>query len=321
MSRARFAGLLAVAAIMMAAGRVSAQTPPPVQVHSSVSKTAIWVADRVVFTIDIACAKGVDILTDDVAKEKLRINGLEILSADSTATTDAEERTFHHLRYVLTTYRVDVAAPSIEPLSVRYYVRRPGQRLEETAPAGEISVPGAVLAFRSTLADNQTNYLLRDGRTASPASPLLARAQSIGLALIVIAVAPALLMLLATVRRGRQRTARRTVRQSRADERAALERLRSLDVATEDDRRRAYDAISALVRAHVSERAGIEAAGLTAPEIDAALAGSRGRVPRETVTGLLAACDDARYGPVGAVPPADACREAMTAAEQVLAAR
>ena len=92
-------------------------------------------------------------------------------------------------------------------------------------------------------------------------------------------------------------------------------------MATEDDRRRAYDAISAAVRAHVSESAGIEAAGLTAPEIDAALAGSRARVPRETVTALLASCDDARYGPAGAVPQADACREAMVQAEQLLGAR
>ena len=129
--------------------------PPrrPVQVRASVDRTAIWVGDRVTYTVDIICARGVEILLDDLAKEKLRVNGLDIVSSDSTTTTDASERTTYRLRYVLTTYRVDVPSLSIEPMSARYYERRPGQRLQDIAPAGEVQVPGAVIAFRSTLPD------------------------------------------------------------------------------------------------------------------------------------------------------------------------
>ena len=56
---------------------------------------------------------------------------------------------------MLTTYRVDMPALSIEPISVRYYARRPGQRLQDIAPAGEVVVPGATVSFRSTLPDAQ----------------------------------------------------------------------------------------------------------------------------------------------------------------------
>jgi hypothetical protein len=105
------------------------------------------------------------------------------------------------------------------------------------------------------------------------------------------------------------------------DHRATLERLRSLDVTTEDDRRKAYDEISAAVRQHLAATAGVPATGLTAPEVDAALETAGGRVPRETVTSLLVACDAARYGPRQALPSAQACRDALGTAEQVLGGR
>ena len=85
-------------------------SPASVQVNASVDRTAIWVGDRVTYAIDIVCARGVEILLDDLAKEKLRLNGLDVVSSDSTTTTDASERTTYRLRYGLSTYRVDVPA-------------------------------------------------------------------------------------------------------------------------------------------------------------------------------------------------------------------
>jgi hypothetical protein len=302
--------------------RGASAAAPPVQVHSSVDRTAIWVADRLTYTVDLVCDKGIDVLLDDLAKEKLRVNGLEILSSDSSATTDANERTTHRLRYVLTTYRVDSPALSIEPIAVRYYTRRPGQRLQDMAPAGEVSVPGAVVAFRSTLPDAQPLYALRDARSSAPRHPLFVRAQPIGLALVIISLAPALLVAGAAVRRRTARTSGRpSARRVRKEKLDRLERLRALDVGTEAERRHAYDEISTAVREHVAAVSGVPATGLTAAELGAALDGARARVPRETVTSLLASCDAARYGPPAAIPSAEQTREALAAAEQVLAGR
>ena len=299
----------------------AAAAADPVQVRSSVDRTAVWVADRVTFTVDVICDKGVDILLDDLAKEKLRVNGLEVISSDSTATTDASERTTHQLRYVLTTYRVDSPALSIEPMSVRYYARRPGQRLQDMAPAGEVKIPGAVLAFRSTLPDNQPVYGLRDLRPSAARHPFFVRAQSIGLALVIVSIAPALFVVAAAVRRRALARApgRRSARQLKKARRDTLERLRGLDVSTAEERRRAYDEISTAVREHVAAAAAVPATSLTAPEVFAALEGARGRVSRETVTSLLNTCDTARYGPPPDVPTAEQCRDALSTAEQVLA--
>lgn len=301
---------------------VALAADPAVQVRSSVDRTAIWVADRVTFTVDVVCDRGVDILLDDLAKEKLRVNGLDILSSDATATTDAAERTTHRLRYVLTTYRVDLPSVSVEPISVRYYARRPGQRLQDMAPAGDVTVPGAVIAFRSTLPDNQPASGLRDARVAATRLPFFTRAQQIGLALVVVSLAPALLVAAAAIRRRTvRRPGHRSARQVKKDRDDTLERLRALDVSTEEERRRAYDEISTAVRAHVAAASGVPASSLTAAELDAALAGTRGRVPRESVMTLLATCDEARYGPSQALPSAQACREALTTAQQVLGGR
>jgi hypothetical protein len=290
----------------------------PVRVRAAVDRTAIWVGDRVTYTIDIVCNRGVEILLDDLAKEKLRVTGLDIVGSDSTASTDAAEQTSHRFRYVLTTYGVDMPSLTIEPISVRYYARRPGQRLQDLAPAGEIAIPGVAVALRSTLPDAQTVYDLRDGREAASRHPAFARAQSIGLALVIVSLAPAAFVLLSTLRRRTRRTVRRSARQLRLDHLATIERLRALDVATEDDRRRAYNEISTAVRDHIAAHAGVPAQSLTAEEIDAALATARTRVPRESVSALLTSADEARYGPAHALPSAQACRDALATAQQVL---
>jgi hypothetical protein len=312
---------LALFAFAPATAAAAERPAPPVQVRASVDRTAMWVADRVTYTVDIVCGRGVDILADDLAKEKLRLNGLEVVTSEATSTTDAAGETKHRFRFVLTTYRVDTPSPSIEPTSIRYYARRPGQRLEDVAPAGETQVPGAVIAFRSTLPESQPIVQLRDDRVPAARHPFFGHAEQAGVALIVLSLVPAAFVVGSAVARRARKTQRRSRRQVRQDERAALERLRALDVTTEEDRRRAYDEISAAVRAHLAARAHVAAPAMTAPELDAALASGAPQPSRESATALLAACDAARYGPPQALPPPQACRDALVQAEQLLGAR
>jgi hypothetical protein len=303
--------------LLLAPAVASAQQPP--HVSSSVDRTAIWIADHVTFAVDLVCAPGVDVLLDDISKEKLRLTGLEIVSTDATAMTDAEGRTTHHLRYVLTTYKVDVPALSIEPMTIRYYAARPGQRLQESAPAGEVRIPGAAIAFRSTLPDNPSTSVLRDGRAPASRRWAFASSRQLGLAAVIVSIAPAAVVLAGAIgRRTRAVVVTRSKRRVRADHRATLERLKSLDVATEDDRRRAYDEISTAVREHVAARSRVPAPALTAEELDAALTSAGGRLPRESITALVSACDAARYAPARALPSAEQCRDALTTAEQLL---
>ena len=305
---------------LAAAQSLAAAPPSDVDVRTSLDKTAIWVADRVTYAVTITCARGVDILADDLSRDKLHVEGLEILGSDSDRITGRDDRTIYTYRYHLTSYRVDLPDLKIAPLTVRYFVKRPGQRIGDAAPAGEVQVPGAVVAFRSALPDGQETYAVRDGRGARTRRLRYAWLQPIGLALVLISIVPAAVAVIGTVRRRAPRVKPKSARQARHDERASFDALQALDVSSAAGRRDAYSRLSALVRDHVRSATGVDAAALTPPEIEAAVVRRGGRVPMELVSSVLAACDQARYAPPDALPSSEACRAAIEQAAQVIQA-
>jgi hypothetical protein len=308
---------LALLACIVAAQAAGSSVP---RVRTSIDRTAVWVGDRVRFTIEIDCPRGVDVLDDDVSRDKLKLEGLDVIRSDAARMEGAGETTTRRLTYELTAYRVDLPVLRIAPMSVRYYVRRPGQRLDDAAPAGEVQIPGVSIAVRSTLPEAQ-EYTVRDSRPALPRPRRFALAQPIGLALVIVSFAPAVWWAAAVIGRRRRRPAHRSVRQVRSEEHALLEAARGLDLSSEDARRDAYTRVDALVRAHLQDVCGIAGRSLTPPEVEPALAAQGARIDGGRVAALLTECERARYAPRHAVPSADACRDAMLQAEQLLGAR
>src|SRR5919108_1005307 len=158
--------LLLISSFVCAA--IFAADAPDVKVRTALDRTAVWVADRVTYEVTLTCARGVDILVDDLSRDKLRVDGLDVVGSDSERTTSRDDETTYRFRYYLTTYRVDLPSLKIAPLAVRYYVKRPGLRLQDAAPAGEVTVPAATIAFRSMLPDEAVSDQLRDTRPAMP---------------------------------------------------------------------------------------------------------------------------------------------------------
>jgi hypothetical protein len=292
-----------------------------VSVRAFVDRTAVFVADPLAYTIEITCGPGVDVLDDDLSRDKLKVEGLEVTGTETTRDAGAGDTTVRRFRYHLTTYRVDQRALKIGEMSVRYYRRRPGQGVEGAAPAGEAPVPGVIVAFRSALPEDQDTYPLRDRRAAALRPQLSGAAQPIGVGLVVASIAPVLLWTIARVRDRRPRTERRSIRQVQQEERTSLESVRAIDLGAADLRRDAYTKVNTLVRDHLRDVCGIAGPSLTPAEIGPALSSRSARIPVETVAALLAECDTARYGPAEALPSADACRAAIDQAAEVLAVR
>lgn len=308
---------LVIAATLLIAGAGYAQ-PPTVRARAFVDRTAIWVGDHVTYTVEIVCPRGFDVLIDDLSKDKLKLDGFDAIGTDSSQTTAPDGTTTHDFRYVLTTSHVDRAAVGVEPFSVRYYLSRPGQRMQDAAPAGEVKIPGVSVALRSTLPDGQDTYALRDGRTQGARIWIATKARMLGLALVIISLVPAVVLGLAFARGQLRRSERASARRAKINQRALLEELRAMDVTTEGDRRLAYDRISAAVRQHVESVAGVAAPSLTAPELEAALAGDGRKLDTGTIVELLASCDAARYAPPDRPTDAQACRDAIGRAEAIL---
>jgi hypothetical protein len=298
---------------------VAAQTPPPdVTVRTSLDRTAIWVADRVTFTIELTCKRGVDVLADDLSRDKVKTEGLEVIDGTTDRRSAPDGATVYQFHYLLTTYRTDVPALTIAPLRVRYAVRRAGQRLEDAAPAGDVQVPGAAIAFRSVLPDDQEPAGIRSDKPPHARRLRFALLQPVGIGLVIVAIVPGLLAIAALVRRLRRPRVRRSARAVRHQERASLEAVRQMNVETVEGRREVFGELDALVRAHLCEVCGIPGGSLTPQEVPFALATTSAKVPAELVASILEACELARYAPPQATPSADACREAIEQVEQMI---
>lgn len=324
MMRRCFLSVVLVGPLLAWAGPAATQVParPGVPVvHTSVDRTAVWVGDRVTFTIAFVCPKGTDVLEDDLAKDKLKLEGLDIVTTDTSRTEGTDQSVTRQFRYVLTTYQVSMPTLRVAPFSVRYYATRPGQRLLESAPAGEVAVPGAIIAFRSTLPEAQDTLALRDLRAPAPRETIYALAQPIGLGLVGVSIVPFAFWAIALIARRRQRARGRTVRQVRKSEKASIEAARAIDVSAPEGRREAYTQIDAIVRDYLGAVAGVSGRSLTPQEVEPVLTGHRTRIPADEVTALLAECERARYAPPAAMPSADACRDALARAEQFVGAR
>jgi len=313
------ASLAAIAA--MAVPAASAQeVPPGFAVASRVDRPAMWVADRLNYVVEITCPKGFDILTDDLDREKLKMTALDALAGESSRR-EAGGAVRYVFRYVLTTYRVDAPVLSIAPFPVRYYASRGGQRPDQLTPAGVLQIPGATVAFRSLLPDDQVSSPVRDDRDV-PARRLRYRLLGLaGLALMAASLVPAALSLAGVARRVAQRRARthRTARQVRRSARAALDELRTLDVADATARTAAFVRLEAAVRQHLGDVCAIAAAGMTPEELARALPSSTVAVPRDAAAALFDACERARYAHPAARPSVDDWCHALERAEEILA--
>ena len=300
---------------------VSSAMAQDVNVRTSLDRTAVFVGDRATYTIELTCKRGVEILPDDLSGDKLKLEGLELVAAESSRQPGRDGVTIHQFRYVVTTYRVDAPRLAIGPVTVRYAATRPGQRLEDAAPAGDVQVPPASIAFRSALPD-EADLDIRRGRLATPRPAVFAMLQPVGVGLVIVSIVPALVAIAALVRRRRahlERSPRRSGRSLRHEERTSLDAVRAMDFSSIDGRREAFTALDALVRAHLRDVWGVPGPSLTPAEIAPALSAHRARVPIELVTSVLTACEVARYAPPHAAPSAEACREAVEQVEQVIA--
>lgn len=276
---------------------------PPVEVRTWVSQTAVWLGDHVTYVIELRGAPQVEILTDDLAPEQLRLDGLEILETATELDASVADRVVHRMRYTLATYAVDAEALTIAAIPVRYSIRRPGQRAEEALPAGEVVVPPLTLGLRSTIPPSEAAVAVRDQRAARPLPRRVRYANLAGVVLVALAIAPVVLWGADLIRRARRARPLRRRRVTPQERRAALDELRALDVSSEGARRDAYARLDAWIREHVQLSSGIPAAALTPAEIPRAVPDARRALWLEQIERVLVECERAKYAPDP--PPAD----------------
>jgi hypothetical protein len=289
---------------------------PDVQVRTWLSRTAIWVGDPVEFVVELTCAPTIDILTDDLAREKLRVEGLDVLDATSEREVHRDGSVTQRVRYRLTTFDIGSTDLRIGGTTVRYYARRPGQRPQDTALIGEVQIPGATVAWRSTLPDALANLNTRDAGALRRMPRVLALARPVAIGLLLLSAGPVAVWGAGRMRRQRSRARRPSERAVRSHTQAAFDELRAVDLATDSGRREAYGRLEKALRRHVADTRGIPAHAWIARDFAAALQSSGGS--DERLAELLVECEQARYGPPDRLPSAERFAATLAAAAQVI---
>ena len=76
-----------------AAEGVGQAVEPDVTVRTSIDRTAIWVADRLTYTIELTCRRGIDVVADDLSRDKLKTEGLDIIGSETDSRSAPDVRT------------------------------------------------------------------------------------------------------------------------------------------------------------------------------------------------------------------------------------
>lgn len=279
------------------------RSAPPVQVQTWTSRTAVWVGDRVTYVIELRRAPNVDVFLDDLASERLRLEGLEILDTATERDTSLADRVVDRVRYTLVTYNAEAAALTVAAIPVRYAIRGAGQTSGDALPAGEITVAPLKLGLRSTIAASGEAVEIRDQRAMRPLPRRLRLATPVGWTLVGLSITPVLLWAGQLVRRARRARKRRPARPPLRQRRAALEEIKEAPVSTPPDRRDAYARLDVWIRDHLQLKGGAPAAALTPAEIAHVLSDAKPAAWVREIEQVLMECELAKYAPD--LPPED----------------
>jgi hypothetical protein len=314
-------GLVAVAAGFSPAIMVAQDLGPAgsdaVQVSTSLSQTALWPGDDVLLSVELKCAPNIDVLDEDLAADKFRLDGLEIAGTEIARSPADDGGVTVRASYHLTSYEIEAPALRIGDRTVRYYVRRPGQRVEDISPAGEIRIPGTVLTLRSTLPDDRKGLGLRTGRGFESTASVFEAIRLTGFGLLILSAAPIGLRAASVARRIRLPRFRVRSRSVKSATRSALDEIRAMDESSSTARREAFVRLDQILRRHLAETAAVPTFSLTADELAERLP-ANGRVPADSIRAVLTDCERAAYSPANRVPGADRLREAVETVQSVV---
>jgi len=298
----------------------AARPPAPVVVNTTVSRTAVWVGDPLIYTIEITCPPGTDILAADISRDRLRLTGLQIADATQQRETRPDGGIVYRAQFRLVSYVSDGSRVGIDPQSVRYYVHTAGQPPETLVPADEVELAAVTVAVRSALPDGNISWI-RDTRTIATLPSAVRFLTPVGVAAVMLTLVPVVVGLTTLVRNWKPRRTVRSRRQTLQHQRQALADIRALGgLGDADLRRDVFDKLNSLVRDRLTEL-DIPAQTLTAGEVEQAIV-SRGKpLPAGEIAAVFRECERAVYGGADELPTPEAASAALELTERLLATR
>jgi hypothetical protein len=288
-----------------------------VRVQTALSQTALWAGQVVTYTVTLTCRPTVDILQGDLDADKIVLEGLQVIGQTLDRRVGSDGSTQYVVVYRLTTFEPGATAVGIGDWTVRYAI---GAAAGASAPAQELRVPGAALAWRSALPDEPKTLDLRGDRAVEPVPGWWRYTRAVAVGLIFTSVLAVGALLVTRVASGRPRDKGRKARRDAArDLRDTLTALGDADVTTPAARVSAYERLEAAVRKHAGEVTALPAAALTPAEFRQRANGTP--FSMEELSRILESCQRARFVPLERVPDAADFRGTLESAAQLFGVR
>jgi hypothetical protein len=157
----------AIVAVLFASGVYAQQRDPEVSFATRLDKTAVWVGDQFHYQIFVDHSPRIHFILDNVNKDTITLDPLRVVNVTTSTMPlkDGNERLVVDL--TLASLVTGVAELQIPQLSL-FYFRKEGataSATSESAAAESLTIPGPVIAVRSTLPPRASE--LRDAVTVS----------------------------------------------------------------------------------------------------------------------------------------------------------
>ncbi|NNE38481.1 MAG: hypothetical protein HKN08_09265, partial [Gammaproteobacteria bacterium] len=240
----------------LSAQETTGEMEPGILINNYVNKTALFVGEHITYTIEVICNADVDILPEDLAEDELILNGLELISSNIDMESSGS-RTRYTFSYVLATYAGNATPLGIDELRVRYYFKRPGQRIEDVATVGDVSISSVDLVLASTLPADLENLELRDIQAPSAKSTNVDWIGTAGILLVLVSMFPVGSAAYAWMQKRKLEKQAEQARETVSVKTNVFNELRAIDISDESNRRQAFQKLEAVIREFIWQKTGL----------------------------------------------------------------
>ncbi|MBI4442413.1 MAG: hypothetical protein HY649_03435 [Acidobacteria bacterium] len=128
-----------------------AAPPPEMSFTTRLDRTAVWVGDQFVYTITVDHSPNIEFVLDNLSKETINMDPFQVADVSKPVTTlkNGDKRLI--LDLTLSSFAAGKETEQIPQLTLFYFRRDQGTGGVAEAAAESLTVPGPVIALRSTL--------------------------------------------------------------------------------------------------------------------------------------------------------------------------
>ncbi len=273
----------------------TAEMDPGILINNYVNKTALFPGEHISYTIEVICDANVDILSEDLAGDELILNGLELISS-IVEIDNSGNRTRYTFSYIMTTFEAKDTPLSIDELRVRYYFKRPGQRIEDVATVGNVVIPPVDLVLASTLPSTLENLQLRDMQGPVATSTDINWIGMTGILLVLISMFPVGSAGYAYMQKRKLELEAEQAKETVTVTTNVFNELRAIDTTDDLNRRQAFQQLETIIREFIEQTTRQNSDALTASDLAKHQLICDSALPVEGLVKVLNHCEYARYG-------------------------